>query len=639
MWFFRPKEAAEKIRNPIQGEFFATDAIDGPAQALVRESVQNSLDARSGAAPVSVRITLCVGENALLGPAVAELFGHAWPHYEAKGNGLLHPPKAGSPCPYLLIEDFGTKGLTGDPTQSDPNTNPDIKNPFFLFFRAEGLSAKSGTELGRWGIGKFVFPRSSLISTHFGLTVRYDDKRRLLLGAATLKAHRIAGQDVMFSPDGLFGVPRHDGFVLPIEDDVKIRKICGLFGVTRETEPGLSVVVPFVDPEITFEKLLVAATKDYFLPILNGRLEITIKAGPTIIRLAADTLDQMVATHRALLNEGMVTLIALARSAAATGNEEWIRLQESDAERAMRWSDSLLAPEQVNAIRSRLASHMPVSIRVPVTVRSRRDGNLASSFDIHLLADATCNGRPLFIREGLIIADVRGRRAREIRSLVIIDDKSLAAMLGDSENPAHTQWQKDSSNFKGRYIYGPAMIAFVAESVSALLAIVNRQTDAADAALTVDFFSIQPPVVDEPNSEEAATPKRKRKPGDEASSDEVQIDPKPTRLRIIRTEGGFSVLPGSSPPTPPYLIEVRCAYDTRAGNPLKKWHSADFTLGPSGIPVVCHGDAAVFEARDNLVILKVKGAEYAVHLVGFDVNRDVYVRAEVHEVTIASPEV
>jgi hypothetical protein len=87
------------------------------------------------------------------------------------------------------------------------------------------------------------------------------------------------------------------------------------------------------------------------------------------------------------------------------------------------------------------------------------------------------------------------------------------------------------------------------------------------------------------------------------------------------------------------LIEVRCSYDTRAGNPSKKWHSADFTLGPSGIPVVCHGDAAVFEARDNLVILKVKGAEYAVHLVGFDVNRDVYVRAEVHEVTIASPEV
>jgi hypothetical protein len=32
MWVFRKKTPAEKIRNPIQGEFFATDAISGPAQ-------------------------------------------------------------------------------------------------------------------------------------------------------------------------------------------------------------------------------------------------------------------------------------------------------------------------------------------------------------------------------------------------------------------------------------------------------------------------------------------------------------------------------------------------------------------------------------------------------------------------------
>ena len=44
-WYFRPKVKGETIREPIHGEFFATDAISDPGMALVREGIQNSLDA------------------------------------------------------------------------------------------------------------------------------------------------------------------------------------------------------------------------------------------------------------------------------------------------------------------------------------------------------------------------------------------------------------------------------------------------------------------------------------------------------------------------------------------------------------------------------------------------------------------
>jgi hypothetical protein len=40
-WYFRPKVKGETIH----GEFFATDAISDPGMALVREGIQNSLDA------------------------------------------------------------------------------------------------------------------------------------------------------------------------------------------------------------------------------------------------------------------------------------------------------------------------------------------------------------------------------------------------------------------------------------------------------------------------------------------------------------------------------------------------------------------------------------------------------------------
>ena len=45
-WHFNTKRPSDKERNPIQGEFFAADAISKPGEPLVREGIQNSLDAR-----------------------------------------------------------------------------------------------------------------------------------------------------------------------------------------------------------------------------------------------------------------------------------------------------------------------------------------------------------------------------------------------------------------------------------------------------------------------------------------------------------------------------------------------------------------------------------------------------------------
>lgn len=46
IWHYRVKAPDEKVRDPIQGEFFSTEAIKNPADALVREAIQNALDAR-----------------------------------------------------------------------------------------------------------------------------------------------------------------------------------------------------------------------------------------------------------------------------------------------------------------------------------------------------------------------------------------------------------------------------------------------------------------------------------------------------------------------------------------------------------------------------------------------------------------
>ena len=41
-WSFRAMQRGELNVDPIQSEFFSTEAIDGLTEALVRESIQNT---------------------------------------------------------------------------------------------------------------------------------------------------------------------------------------------------------------------------------------------------------------------------------------------------------------------------------------------------------------------------------------------------------------------------------------------------------------------------------------------------------------------------------------------------------------------------------------------------------------------
>ena|ERR1700687_5289896 len=97
-WHFIQPKPGDKNREPILGEFFATEAITNPAEALVREGIQNSLDAGLGA---MVRIRIFVsGESGALNPeSAAVYFDGARPHIDAQGNGLHKAPASNEACP------------------------------------------------------------------------------------------------------------------------------------------------------------------------------------------------------------------------------------------------------------------------------------------------------------------------------------------------------------------------------------------------------------------------------------------------------------------------------------------------------------------------------------------------------------
>jgi hypothetical protein len=622
-WFFRQQKPGEITRDPIIGEFFSTDAIDNPAEALVREGIQNALDAKLDD-EINIRILLVTGNHATETNRVSRWFDGAWDHFHALGNGLNEPPYESEYCPFLVFEDFGTTGLQGDVLQ--PFDEPGNQNSFFYFFRAEGRSGKSEADRGRWGIGKHVFPRSSRISTYFGLTVRADDDQHLLMGHTILKSHRMGVEN--YTPDGYLGEPSKDSiFMLPITETNTLAHFCKDFNILRDSQLGLSVVVPFVDPEITIQHLKKAVISGYFYPILKSELTVDIETPDSKVRIDSKSILDETSLLEEKARENMVPLIDLA---------DWVAFRSIGKEYVINpcilecpvWSDDLIPEEMIGRMRNDLDSGRKLAVYVGIKVREKGKTPVLSYFYVYLCRDGFESGRPIFIREGIIIPDIHSPRTRGVRSLVIVSDKPLATLLGDSENPAHTQWQKNSSNFTNKYDYGKNYIEFVTKIVSNLVNTLGTQEEQEDPNLLLDIFSL--PLEKLEDHPKSPTDGVQPTSGDISGLGPIPVEPKEKRFRISRVKGGFRIGPSDSVIKPPVRLDIQVAYDMRKGNPLTKYHPSDFMLEREPIRY-CDSikGVSVVNVENNHMLVDVLDPDFQLSAAGFDEKRDLFVKVYV----------
>jgi hypothetical protein len=633
-WHFYPQTPTDPIYNPISGEFFSTEAVGDVTEAVIREAVQNTLDARRADGSerrAQVRIFLSERAEALAPSHAQRWFYSLWPHVLAPGNGLRNQPSPDDPCPFVVLEDFGTIGLTGNPEEHEVIDG--VANHFLNFFRAEGHSDKGESERGSWGVGKTVFPRASRISSFFGLTVRSDDGRHLLLGRSILKYHRVNGQS--YKSDGYFGLQRDDGFVRPTADPSTLAAFRSDFRLKREDEPGLSVVVPWYevdgDDSISRERVVEAVLCGLFYPILMGSLSVTIATPTEEVTLDADSIANNVKSIGGSLAQRMLPLIGLTEWAQTRVSGEFRALLAPPAEATQKWSAHLVPADVLKHIRESLAQRQRVALRVPTSVHLRTDGPHQTFFNLFLEHSDADREKPLFIRDELIISDVRPPRIAQVRSLVIVEDPPLATLLRDAETPAHTQWNQHTEKFKNKYKFGPSVITFVSSSVSKLLEIVNQSQQQPDPTITIDFFSVPAPPDDDD-----AVPARRRRPkgkGEEPGQEPVEVKNRhPRRFRIEQLPGGFRLIPGDTPIDPPMRVRVRVAYDVRRGNPLRRFHPADADL--RALTHQAHEDSVTVDSvsaeanKGVLVDLTVRKPEFRIDYTGFDPDRDLYVKAD-----------
>ncbi|MFZ5555272.1 MAG: hypothetical protein ACOZDY_00890 [Pseudomonadota bacterium] len=228
------------------------------------------------------------------------------------------------------------------------------------------------------------------------------------------------------------------------------------------------------------------------------------------------------------------------------------------------------------------------------------------------------------MRDGITVAGVRSGLPSGVRAIVCVRDRALSALLGDSENPAHTEWQERSPRFKERYRHGPYTLRYVKVAPRELVRVLTRPAEGRDFQLLRHLFSLELP------TEEAVVERDRRRDersgvdgsGEGAEMETVGHD---RFFQLQKLRGGFRISGITEAVTAPRFAEIHAAYEVRRGKPFSLYQPFDFSFESAPIDVKARGAAAVRKA-DNRLLLRIDDPRFEVTVRGFDPRRDVRVR-------------
>ena len=632
-WKFPPHQAGYIAQEPIQREFFTTENMGGLARALVREAVQNALDARKQK-PVGIRFATVVLRPEQYGEYLLGLKSHL----EAIDARYVTIPDFKIPMEFLVVEDFNTTGLEGDP-QITFLKDPQPGENFYYFWHNVGRTGKSGSNRGSWGLGKTVFPAISTMSTFFGLTARASDKRRLLMGQSVLRYHELKSGEPI-TPYGYFGVfkegSKEQYFALPIEDNALINNFCNTFGLLRKSnQPGLSLVIPAPHDNINVYQLLLQSLQEYFYPILTGDLIIRVEGndhGREVRREArqdnvVQTIDKIpsgVFTAASDFDKpAFLRLLDFMEWSLILPASDYIHIEPSNWKNAPQWAKYEI-DSQLNEARRRFESERRVAFHVEVGVKPEGKKNKIERgwFYVYLERDEQLQRyESYFLRNGIWIKDVVGHKLRGIRGIVVIDgdDNPLARLLASAENPAHTEWQEQSNTLKS-YDSGIYTLRFVRQSLARLGGKLTEIDKEVDQDLLRDIFFVERPEEERPQASGIRANHLQRNGKAEGNFPDIHARLQHIVSRPIKDGVEIMGIEGDSRVG---TIEVQFAYAVRRGNAFQKYDLLDFDLARMTVET----QAAAIERRENNVLrFAVEKPAFCVRVRGFDNLRDVEMR-------------
>ena len=272
-WLYPQIPPARVQGRGLAEDNFAQESRTG-LEILIREALQNPLDARNGDEGGAVRVVLKHLKNDqfdtnFLRSLIDEEYVNRLDASKGEPAGVDFAAPA-----VLVIEDFGTTGLQGTFTDTAPDGDRENWNAFW-FREGEGAKPGPGSN-GRAGQGKITYYRTSGARAVFGLTIRASDKARLLMGRSSFRRTYVYG-GTKYERDGFWCAVggEHGETPIPEQDTEFLDAFCDAFGLARESDSGLSLVIPF-PAEFNSEEAITTVISEFYYPVATGSLEVTV---------------------------------------------------------------------------------------------------------------------------------------------------------------------------------------------------------------------------------------------------------------------------------------------------------------------------------------------------------------------------
>lgn len=595
MWKFREIQVGELEKNPQESEFFKSD---NPSDSLVREFVQNSLDAiLNENEKIKINFTFGYKQKNEFYKFIDGLV----PHLES--SGYMTPQiKHITKIPFLTIEDFNTTGLDG------PTEPQEINSNFYNFWWREGISKKEGKKAGRWGLGKITYHNTSKIRTIWGLTSRCDDNKQLLLGKCSLKVHKI--ENIRYPYYGYYAETNY----LPISNEAKLIEFKKMFSLTRKNENGFSLVLPFYNDEISYNLILKAIIINYSFAILYNMLEVNFKDIDKNLHLNSENLVEVAINKinwQDTAWEKIDVKAFLIFISEALSNKQYYDINHTINTKEI---DNESFGNNYVIIKDKFENGDILCFKIPVQIKKIGFQPVNSYFRIIIKKDIDINKpQELYVRSGITISGIKTLGNRPIRSILIADDSPIESFLGDSETPAHTEWNERTEGFKEKYIDAVATLRAIKKTLNNIVELLDKPPQELQKDLLHDIFSI-------PFSETDDISKVK----DKTKKPVVDVNKKNRDFIVRKIPGGFNISLVNAEQAFPRKAILKIAYDIRSGNPFKKYDKLDFDLYEDKIEIY-FSNCTITKKENNVIEFNIINDKMNMELLGFDPNRDLVI--------------
>lgn len=605
---------------------------------LLREILQNALDARvAGTAPVKVLLkyrTLDESAKAWISELVDE-------EHLSRFKASLPHDKQDQPCveKVLIVEDFGTSGLTGK--VDDPDLDGRGQNWNAFWFR-EGEGGKENTAgNGGAGQGKITYFSTSGVRTIFSYTVRSDDKCEALFGASSfLRDYTYNSQrwkrDAYW---GLWSGQQDEQGVLPSQDRDLVDVFRQHLGLERKSDQcGLSLVIPSPrDFDVTAAVQITIA--EFFVPIYRGDLVVHIDESILDKESIMSVADRVLSDDRArelhtCMTSGYRVFLAEALRRTAAGEV----IQAKPVANLSQLTESAFDVDALRKMKDAIEQELPVAVRFPVVVKSKTGEISQCHFDVHLVCPFQLD-RPeqAVIRHELLIGEEPvggGKLKQRARGLTLMGKDALSKLLLAAEEPTHLRWNTRLPRLGEYYRSGPEVVALIRNAMARLLDILTGGEQKRDYKLLSKYFSA--PGLQSPEKTRGKKPTGK---ADLQPPDSIP-PPKPKLLAIDALEDGCRVRPAKvgilASAQLPLLVTMEFAYEGLDKDAFNEYHPLDFDLEDKRVFIIQSKNCTVGRQTLNQLEFTVDTEDFEMQINGFDRNLRLRMRLTYEEVPDAA---